>query len=43
LESRFGRLGVLAGKLPGVKALTRARLDHLREPGRMYSFLAAKP
>lgn len=43
LESRFGRLGVLAGRLPGVNALIRAQLNHSREPGRMYSFLAAKP
>jgi ubiquinone/menaquinone biosynthesis C-methylase UbiE len=42
LGNRFGIIGCLAGRLPGVNALAWLRLKR-PIPGRMYSFLALKP
>jgi SAM-dependent methyltransferase len=42
LEQRFGRIGRLAGSIPLVRQAVWARLRRPR-PGRMYTFLAAKP
>ena len=42
LERRFGRVGALASKAPGVDALIWRRLRR-PYPGRLYSFLAIKP
>ena len=39
---RFGRLGRLAARVPGVRALIWRRIDR-PVPGRMYSFLAHRP
>lgn len=41
LERRFGRLGALAARVPGVQALVRSRIQRT-EPGRLYTFLAVK-
>lgn len=45
LERRFGLLGRLAGHMPGVQRLVRARMRRSAGsvPGRLYSFLASKP
>jgi SAM-dependent methyltransferase len=41
LRSRFGRLGRLAGLVPGASEMMRRRVA--RGPGRVHSFLARKP
>lgn len=40
LEERFGRLGRMAGHLPGISALVKRRMG--RAPGRLYSFVGYK-
>lgn len=43
LRRAYGRLGALAGWLPGVPALVRWRVNHRPAEGHVYSFLAARP
>ncbi|HEU0251868.1 MAG TPA: hypothetical protein VFR12_02470, partial [Pyrinomonadaceae bacterium] len=43
LAARFNRLSKLIRFIPGIRALTWRRIYAYRAPGRLYSFLAAKP
>jgi ubiquinone/menaquinone biosynthesis C-methylase UbiE len=42
LESKFGKVGQVLSALPFANKLVRGRLNALRKPGRMYTFIATK-
>ncbi len=42
LGRRFGRVGAVAGSLPGIRQLAWTRLNRAK-PGRFYSFVATRP